>query len=113
MITRTRPPVHQTIGDSAAAVVRISGVTVSPKRAAILVVVCRTSAEAGREQAFSRRLKRTTRDSDHTRASRLPSIHTIASQGFTDDQIDARCDQTADTGSAATIEAWAETTPVT
>ena len=111
MMTRTRPPVHQTIGDSAAAVVRISGVAVSPRRPAIPAAIRRTSAEAGREQAVSRRLKRTIRNRDHTRASRLPRTHTVASQGFIGNQIDARRDQTADTGSAATIEACAEMTP--
>ena len=73
MMIRTLPPVHQTMGEMWADVVRINGILLNLSRRAILAARSCSFCGAGRVWAVNSRAKRTTRRRDQTRTIKLPA----------------------------------------
>src|SRR3974390_251107 len=78
MTIHTCPPVHQTMGDRHAAIVRIVGAVASPSRWAILFASSCNSGSATSDSAANRRPKRHTLAIDQTKTAALPSNQRVA-----------------------------------
>ena len=82
MKTRTLPPIHQTMGEMFADVVKIVGLVLSPKRCAISAATLCSAGAAIVEAVLSRRLKRTIRAKDEARISAVPKSQSAAKPVF-------------------------------